>query len=201
MGSVIFPDLVPSVSGFNVVFNTRMAISGLNAVEQIIDNPGERWEVSLVYRILRRPEAMLLRSHLHELRGHVNKSVMRDLGHDNAGALPGTPVVDGANQYGNVLNIKNVAISQIVAMPGHRFKLGNRVHEITRMATSNSSGRATLYLANEILNLTTDNASLETSSSNLTFSTRWSDPKQINQLQGNKSTFRNVRLNFIEALV
>lgn len=200
MATFIFPNLVPSVSGFNINYNSKIDVNPNSGIESIVENPGERWVISLRYAVLRRGQAMELRGHLNDLRGHVNKTLITDLGYQDTNPLPGTPRVDGAGQYGLIINVKGLLANQQVGQPGQRFKLGNRVHEITQNAVSDSTGRATLYLANEIIDTTADNQTIETTPSLLSITCRWSDPRQINQLQGNRSYFRNVRLTFMEAL-
>ena len=67
-----FPDIVPSTCGFNIVPDTDMEIGKVTGYESITENTGERWYVDLTFNILRRADAMAIRSHLMRLRGRAD---------------------------------------------------------------------------------------------------------------------------------
>lgn len=200
VSTFLYPELIPSEAGFNILTPTEMQINSINGVEQITENSGERWYIEMKYNFLRRHEAMELQAHLLRLRGSTNISMIRDQGFVQRGTWGGTARVNGTNEYGLELNIDGIATNQVIAQPCDRFKLGNRVHQVVEPITTTSNTNAILQLANEIIDIPADNTTLITDPALLTIKSRWLRPEEMRQFSGNKSYFRNITLTFIESL-
>lgn len=195
-----FPDIVPSTCGFNIVPDSDMEIGKVNGYESITENTGERWYVDLTFNILRRADAMAIRSHLMRLRGSVNKSLIKDTSYQKQGSWMNTIRVKGSNQYGMYLDADGMLASSTPIKANDRFKLNGRVHEVLDDVNSDANGNGRIYVANEIINIPADNTVLTHQVEALTVACRWLDPSEIKQFQGNKSYYRNIKLSFIEAL-
>jgi hypothetical protein len=198
--SYIFPNITPSLAGFNVITPTEMNINGINGVEHITENSGERWHVELQFNFLRRDEAKDLEGHLMSLRGSTNISLIKDLGFVQRGLWPGTIRVNGANEHGLEVAVDGLATFTEIAAPCDRIKIGDRVHSLVSGLRTTSSTSANLQLANEIINIPADNTQIITDPDLLDIRCRWLRPDELRQFRGNKSFFRNIRLTFIESL-
>ncbi|WP_416305218.1 hypothetical protein [Neptunicella sp. SCSIO 80796] len=200
MAVFTFPDLPISRCSYVIVFNTSMGTSEVSGHEYITENAGERWVVSYLFNVLTMQEGLALRGHLNKLRGPVNKTKLRDPVYQHQGNWSGSPVVDGTGQYGLYVDVRGFTPNTLVAYATDRFMLGTKLHELTDDVISDATGRARLYVANEIADLTSDGQIIITEPSLLLTTSRWTDPKQIQQLSGNRRLYRNVKLDFIESL-
>lgn len=200
VSSFVYPDIIPSVSGFNVMTPTELEINGINGVEHITENSGERWYIELKYSILARPEALEILAHLQRLQGSTNISLIKDLGFTNRGTWAGTPLVNGNDEHGLEVDADGFLQNSAIGRVCDRIKIGDRVHSLVEDFTTTSNTGGTLELANEIINIPADNTAIITDPSLLTIRARWLDPSQIRQFQGNKSYIRNVSLTFVESL-
>lgn len=197
--TLLYPNLSPSTCGVNLVSSSSLDTNAYSGVEYVSENAGEKWYVELFYNVLERSDAMLLRSFHHALRGSVNKCLIKDWTYAHS-VLAGSPLVNGSGEYGLELNADGLATSSNIASPGDRFKLGERLHEITDTVTSNATGQAVFPLANELIDIPNDNQALITDINLLTIKCRWTNPEQIKQFQGNKRYYRNIRLSYMESL-
>lgn len=192
------PAITPSRSSFKIVPASQAIFNPYSKVETIIEEPGDKWAVSLSWRFLRPVELRELRAFLHSLRGQSGRCYIRDTAHSNMGAWPGSPRVGAAGQYGNLLSVVGFTANRAVAKAGDRFTINGRLHEITVDASSNSSGAAVLRFEPEIIIPPAANTPLVHSQPFGTFMLR--DPSQIPDFSQAKSGARDVSIGFIEAL-
>lgn len=196
-----FGDLFsPSRGGFNIVHNTTMDISSVNRSQSISINPGESWAISWYFSVLELAQAHEVRAVLNKLRGHQHKIKLIDNKYSHKIGWLGNPTVDGAGQYGLLLDISTSVNNTLIAKATDRFHLNGQLYEIIEDAVTGSTGDCTLILANEIRTPTTDNAPLVTDLSAMYCLCRWSKPDQIKQFEGNQRLYRGISLDFIEAL-
>lgn len=194
-----FPALPRSKSAFMIIPASSLSRNSFSNVESVSKKAGDLWDVTLNFAFLTHAQARVLRAALVQLKGQVNRITISDTAHSNQGAWDGTPVVDGANQYGSVLNVKGFStLSGVVAVTGDRFTLNGRLHELTEDAVSNAEGQATLRFQPEILWLTTDAAPLTTTKPYSTFLLK--DPSQIPSFSQSARGVHDVTLNFVESL-
>ncbi|MGQ8367142.1 hypothetical protein [Glaciecola sp. 1036] len=189
----------PSRSSFDIVANTKMSVSEVNMSQSIEQNPGEGFEVSYHFSVIEKEQANALRLHLLKLRGHTNLTRLIDPLYETQLGFLGTPLVDGAGQYGYALNVKNLTANQTCARAGERFMLDGQLNELLDDVNSDATGKATLNLAIEVRKPTTNNVALTTNAVDLNLLARWKDPKQIQQFASNRRLLRNVRLDFTGA--
>ncbi|NQZ03590.1 hypothetical protein [Idiomarina sp.] len=194
----VFPDIEPTRSGFTISFATKSMLSPYNQVEEIWEEPGDKWHISLRWAFLTKAEGRRLRAHLLALRGHSGVTFIEDTAHSNDGSWNGTPVVHGSNQYGVQLTARGFAASQTVAKAGDRFQLGNRLHELTEDAVSNASGIVTLNFQPEIITIPLDGDFLIHNRPRVRAMLK--DPEKLPSFSGTKAGFRNIQVDFQEAL-
>lgn len=194
----LFPDIEPSRSGFTLIFATKVMESPYNKVEEIWEEPGDKWQISLSWSFLTKAEGRQLRAHLLALRGHSGVTFIEDTSHSNDGSWNGVPVVNGANQYGVTLSVRGFAPSQTVAKAGDRFQLGNRLHELTQDVVSNGAGVATLNFQPEIITVPNDGAEIIHNRPRVRAMVK--DPSKLPSFSGTKAGFRNIQVEFTEAL-
>lgn len=199
MADYLFPNIIPSQAGFNIISPSELEISELSGVEYITNANYERWFVDLRFSVLKRSEAMQLRGHLMKLMGGRHRSLITDLGFVNTGPLNGTIRINGANEYGTQVSLDGMPANSTQANAGDRIKIGKRVHELTDTLTTNASGQAIAHLGNEVIDIPADNEVVEVDPANLSIACRWVDPTEMRQFSGNKSYYRNISLSFIEA--
>lgn len=200
MSEFDFPSLPFSRVSFEMVSASELSISKANGAEHIVDNPGERWHVQYYFKMLTHDEAKLLKQHLKKLFGSVNYSRCFDpLFKTQSGTWGGSPVVDGAGQYGMYVNARGFAANQVVGEALDRCLIGNQLMELSDDVTSDASGNATLYFTSELRALTTDGMAITSDVSALRTRTRWTKPDQIKQLSGDRRLYKGITLDFMEA--
>ena len=193
-----YPNLPPARSAFKVVPNTQALFSPYNQVEEIWEEPGDKWHVSIQYNLLlTQTEGRDLRAFLHKLRGQSGRFYLHDYSHQNRGNLTGA-VVDGANQYGLALDVRNLPVNTRVAFVGDRFQLGRRLHELVDDATTDAQGKTRLVFVPEILDVPADGTALVTDKPAACLMLK--DAKQIPDFSGAPRVMKNIKLQFIEAL-
>lgn len=197
-----FPALSASSSLFVLRFNGQIETNESSGHEFVIDNPGERWVSRLKFGVLYEEERTALYQLLARLRGPVNKVRIRDQKFTaQRGSWSGSPVVDGAGQYGLYVDVRNFGASQLVAAALDRFMLNGQLLEVREDVTSDSNGKARIYLNNELRNPPANGASLISDVSALYGTFRWSKPAQIEALASSQRIYKDITLDFIEAFL
>ena len=123
---------------------------------------------------------------------------LKDTAHQNEGNWSGTAKVNGANQYGTILNVTGFTANTKVALAGDRFTINDRMHELTQDATTNGSGQTTLHFEPEITAPPAHSAVLIHINPYGKFYLK--SPKEIPSFSQNKRGVRNVKINFVESL-
>ncbi|QPG06564.1 hypothetical protein IT774_05165 [Salinimonas marina] len=192
-----FPSTTPSRSGFRVVPMAQITYNPFNNVETVYEEPGEKWEADLEWFFLTQAESRDFRTFLNK---HVNygRFYLRDSAHENLGSWGGTIQVDGANQDGRILAIKNATASKAIAPAGDRFTLDGFLYELTEDATANSSGKATLKFTPELRTRPVSGTALIKSDPYGTFMLK--TPASIPTFSRTRLGARDMSLSFVEAL-
>lgn len=197
-----FPSLPVSQCLFVPQFNTRISRSPFSNNEHIIENPGEHWVVQYRFRVLTNAQGKLLKQHLSQLRGSVNKSRLYDTKFkQQSGTWAGVPRVNGSNQYGLILEADGFNPNQLVAGALDRCLVNDQLMEINEDCYSDEFGRTTLKFTNELRNMPADNSTITSDVNSLKTIGRWVKPEQIQQLSGNARVYQNVTLDFEEAFL
>lgn len=135
---------VPNLVAMQLTGNTGVFQSPLTGSIQTLDRGGLKWEAQYTFTNIRGDDRANLIGTLAALRAQANR--LRVPIYDNAkrGAYGGTPLVDGASQTGNSINLKGLSISitQWIRKGDYISIDVNGEHEL-KMATADSSSGGT----------------------------------------------------------
>jgi hypothetical protein len=135
-----------------------------------------------------------MQAYLARMNGNVHRALIFDHSYHGArGALGGSPLVDGAGQTGEVLNIKGMAFSV-----ADIFKAGDQIsflnsngnYELKMVlsdASSNGLGRVAVTISPEIHHSPADNAVIVTTNPAGTFMMGSTDISWTNRPEGSAS--------------
>lgn len=113
---------------------------------QVFRQTGERWRVKILFPPMKRETAAKLRSFLLKLDGNYGTFYFGDpFSTAPRGIAFGSPVIDGANQTGKVIQVKgfNANVTGILK-ESDRIQIGSRLHEVTRDTNTDGAGVAIL---------------------------------------------------------
>ena len=170
MATYTFPSVTPNESTVELVSNTAIFQSPLSGAIQTIDRSGERLVMTLFYRSLTTANRALLVSFIAKMNGHQHRATVPFHAVDNQGAFGGTPLVNGASQTGNSLDIDG-ASNNITGWikAGDFFSVNGELKIATADANSDGSGNVTLSFAPRLRTSPSDGASVETTAPSGTF--------------------------------
>lgn len=158
-----FPDIGIDSLEWRLMTVTESFASPETGHEQTAELPGvARWMATMTISDVTREEAVELEAHLVELLGPAGRFYLGN----PARAIPrgvatGTPVVDGAANYGGALATRgwtpNVAG---ILKRGDYFAVGNEVKMLRADANSDALGKATLLFRPNLRNVPADGAAV-----------------------------------------
>ncbi len=143
--------------------------SPYNLARQVYLWPGERWEADWTLVPLRGADLGAWEGFLMSLDGIVGTFLLGDPNRATpfgaANGAPGTPVVDGAGQVGESLNIRGLpAGTANYLVAGDPVQLGSgattRLHKVMQTVSSDGSGKATLTVRPRVKTAPADGAPL-----------------------------------------
>lgn len=135
--------------------------------QQIIKHAGERWEADITLPAMKRDDAEEWLGFLLSLGGSYGTFLLGDpLGttpRGSAASVPGTPLVDGANQTGNSITIDGCPTSQSSYLKaGDYIQIGSastaRLHKVLENVTTNASGETSISIWPALRESPADNA-------------------------------------------
>lgn len=148
---LVYPISRPSVAGI------REIIWGRDEVRSVSESPfslhrtvyqhtGERWRVQIGLPPMTRAQAMEWEAFLLLLNGGAGEMLFGDPSRASPRGLAyGAPTVDGASQTGRTLVTQGWSGNVTgILKAGDFIQLGTRLHVVTRDASSDDDGRATL---------------------------------------------------------
>ncbi|PRO74941.1 hypothetical protein C6Y40_03870 [Alteromonas alba] len=125
----------------------------------IVAEGDEFWDGKLTYRNLSYEQSVAMRTFINKLRGPVGQFWFKDYAHQQSNAWGGNPVVDGNNQDGTLLGVRNLT-PNILLPEGDRFQLGDFLYELTSDIAVDSSGEAELEFLPDIRLIPSDGDAL-----------------------------------------
>lgn len=180
MSILTFPTLnrnFISSGTFGLMPNTQVFESPLNRSVQTVELPGARWLFSYNFESLESGDIRKLKAFLAQLRGMSGRFYMEDKTYLRSGTAAGTPLVKGANQVGSTLITDGWTPSQPLLLDvGDYISIDYELKIITQVASSDSSGNATLTFEPPLRNSPIDNAAIVVNS-----------PKAIFRLSGDEA--------------
>jgi len=176
--AISYPLSLPTSIGIaSITFSAENAVavsqSPFTYSQQIVQHPGQRWKASVslppLLRDLMEPWVAFLLS----LKGQYGTFLLNDPNcatpRGSAGVTPGTPVVMGAGQTGDELDIDGLPTSATgYLLAGDYIQLGTgssaTLHKVLADVNSNGSGEATLDIWPSLRSSPADNATVTLSS-------------------------------------
>ena len=143
--------------------------SPFTLAQQVVRHAGARWSATISIPPVKRSDSEYWNSFLLRLRGQFGTFLLGDPNaatpRGSASSAAGTPVVNGASQTGNELNIDGLPASAVgYLLAGDYIQLGSaasaRLYKVLEDVNSNSSGEATLNLWPDLRSSPADGATL-----------------------------------------
>lgn len=125
----------------------------------IVSEMDEFWDGELTYNNLTYDQARALQNWMNKLRGPVGQFWFKDYRYSPPSVWTGTPVVDGDNQDGTLLNVRGVT-PNLVLQEGHRFQLGDFMYELTETVQVDAGGLVALQFLPDLRLIPTDGQAL-----------------------------------------
>lgn len=174
--AITYPLAFPTTGVANVRLMARNVVgttmSPFNLKQQIVKHQGARWEADITLPPQKRAEAEVWISFFMKLYGPYGTFLMGDPNaatpRGSASSAAGTPVVNGASQTGDTLNIDGLPASATGYLKaGDYIQLGTgtdtRFYKVLDDVDSNASGEATLTIWPDLRSSPTDGAGVTVS--------------------------------------
>ena len=205
-----WPSINPNESSMELISNTKQFVSPISGHIQTVSRQGTRWRIGLVYNNLMEADRANIKGILARLNGQEHRVSVGDYAYRGARGALGTIVeVDGANQQGTSLVVREIA-SGTSTISGFLNQgdlisfvnaTGNSELKMVTADVDLTSGAATIPIMPEIHTSPVDSATIVTSSPYGTFmlsqrSQQWSD--RAGQQSGVASPISAVSIDLIE---
>ena len=172
--AITYPLSLPTVSGISSVnfiarSSTGITVSPFTFQTQVFRNQGERFEADVTLALMKREDAEQWNSFFLKLYGQFGTFLLGDPNastpRGTASSSAGTPVVNGASQTGDTLNIDGVPASQTGYLKaGDYIQLGtganSRLYKVLDDADSNSSGEVALTIYPDLRSSPSDDSTV-----------------------------------------
>lgn len=199
-----FPAVSVASSTFCLNRATSASTSPFTFSQQVYKHQGSRWQGSVQFRPVRRPEATLIQSFLAELDGQYGTFLYGDpdaIAGGRLGAGGGTPLVVGGSQTGTTLAIDGATASVTRWLKkGDYFSLGtgtaSRLYCMTQDADTNSSGATTLNFRPALRSSPSDNDPLNITTPRGLFRLE----NNLAEWSSNENSVYNFGLSFVEVI-
>lgn len=198
MATYDFPAVTPNEMSITIVSNTQVFRSPFTGAMQTLDRGGEHLIAQLNYRTLQTADKALLTAFLARLNGQQHRCNLPYHAIDNQGNFGGTPLVAGASQTGNTLNIDgcSLGITDWIKA-GDFFSVNGEMKIATLDANSDGAGLATLTFSPRLRTSPPNNDPIEVTNPTGVF--MLSDNSQgISQRPGPNGGFADLSITFVE---
>lgn len=208
--AITYPLSLPTVSGIaSVNFIARSATgittSPFTLESQVFRNQGERFEADVSLAPMKRDDAEQWNAFFLKLYGQFGTFLLGDpnasVPRGSASTTPGTPVVNGASQTGDTLNIDGAPASATGYLKaGDYIQLGSgtssRLYKVLDDANSNGSGEVALTIYPDLRSSPSDGATVVVSDAKGLF--RLNTP--THQWSISQDSFYSMTFGAIEAI-
>lgn len=158
--AITYPLSLPSEPQFNSFTLKRRSVTGISASpytgeQYVYAYPGQWWEFDATLPPLTRAEAAPWRAFFAKLNGQEGTFLAGDptaaTPRGTASATPGTPVINGASQTGNEIDIDGLPTSETgYLLEGDFIQFGSglttTLHMVLEDVDTNGSGEATVVI-------------------------------------------------------
>lgn len=157
------PSGAPVRTRFELMYMTGLSQSPFSGAQQAHDWGGRLWMAEFALPPMLRATADEWLAFFHKLRGRYGYFRAGDFDRRTARGTWGTPLVKGASQSGNTLDIDGVG-NATVRYAGDMFQLEDRLYQLVANDTADGSGNATITFEPSLRSSPADNAALTVSS-------------------------------------
>lgn len=172
MTTLTWPTLTrsaPRVLDWSLAPNTQTFSSPLSGAVQTVEMPGARWQVSFAMENLTEADSPLLQAFLVKLRGKAGRFYLHNFARpEPRGTQRGTPLVKGASQTGNTLEVDGCTIAATL-LAGDFFEVNGELKMVVADATANGAGEMSLTFEPPLRSSPADNAVVTLSQPKATF--------------------------------
>lgn len=162
MTTLAWPSLniLPQRADWNLIAVTQIHESPLTGAARTQALPGAYWQCVLDYSHARGADVRALWAFVARMQGRAGRVAVPTFGNlAPRGAGGGTPLVKGGGQEGTSLLVDGAPASTAGwLLEGDLFQVGEYVHMLTGIATTNGAGEATLQFFPELREVPADNA-------------------------------------------
>ena len=146
-----------------------ISASPFTGTQQVYRHQGQGWEADITLPPMKRENAEAWASWLLRLRGQYGTFLLGDPNASNprgtANSDPGTPLVNGASQTGDELDVDGLPVSETGYLKaGDYIQLGSgstaTLHKVLEDVDTDASGEATLNLWPRVRTAPADNAAI-----------------------------------------
>lgn len=161
--SVFDLNVIPNSTEFRLSGNTALAQSPFNSSTQRTDRGGLQWQAAFNFQNFHGDKRAELMAFIAEMRSQANSVRLPVFDNPKRGVYGGTPLVDGAAQTGQSINVKgaSIGITDWIRR-GDYFSINvNAEHELkmaTADATSDGAGLLTIAFQPTLRASPADNA-------------------------------------------
>ena len=143
--------------------NTDTFRSPFTGAVQTVDRGGEHLFATITYNSLETADRALLTGFLAKVNGQQHRITLPFFAVDNQGAFGGTPIINGASQTGNTLNIDGCSTGVTGWIKaGDYFSVNGELKICTADANSNGSGEVAVSFAPRLRSSPPDSDPIET---------------------------------------
>ena len=196
-----------SIANITLMAENAVAISQspFTYQQQVVVHPGQRWSASISLPPMRRVDAESWVTFLLSLKGQAGTFLLGDPNCFNAqgsaSTTPGTPLVNGASQTGDIINIDGLPVSVTgYLLAGDYIQLGSgtstTLHKTLTNTNTNASGQATLDIWPDLRSSPANNAAVVVSSTKGHFRLR----ESITQWNINEISSYGITFDCVEAI-
>jgi hypothetical protein len=181
--------LFPATMQAGYINNASMSTSPLSGVTQVIERPGLKLLCMLGWDSATSLESDVIKAWAFALRGNVNYTALYDFSKPYPrGTLRGVPLINGANQAGESVNLKNCAPGATL-LTGDWIGIGGRARMVKADAVATAAGLMTVALAAPLQVAATNDAIVE-----------WDKPTSNYRLRSSQALWENLKGGLLKNL-
>lgn len=165
MSTLNFPTIRPSTVDWQFATMTQAFPSPFTGSEQTASMPGAaRWIATLSFEKLTRLESRALEAFLISCNGPAGRFYLWNHARENPlGVATGTPVVDGAANYGGLIATRGWPPSVTgILLAGDYIGFNGEVKMVLADVNSDAAGKASISIGPNIRNIPADGATITT---------------------------------------
>lgn len=145
MLTLFFPSITPTTMRWQLLANTSANISPHTGAVQTVARGGERWAAEMHFLNLKGDDKAVMKAFYSRLLGQTNRFYMGDYSSVSRGTFGGSPVVNGASQTGDSIDVDGCTASVTNWIrAGDMFAIGDELKMAVSDKSTSFSGEVTI---------------------------------------------------------